>query len=90
MNGSRFFIVFALLLAVVVVAGQILFAFISPAQDSSGVSATSINLLPASLDEELLAKIQERAEKYLIITREQFANGQTESIEITIPTPTPQ
>lgn len=89
MNSSKPFVVFALLLALIVVVGQIFFAFLSPAQNSSGTSITSINLLPTGLDEELLIKIEERANKYLIISREQFENGQTEVIIIETPVPTP-
>lgn len=87
MNNTRFFIVFALLLGIVVAAGQLFLAFFNPKTDVSGLSLSSIQLLPATIDTSVLSKIDERASKYLTLTPEDFDAGK--DVSVITPTPTP-
>lgn len=85
MNNTRFFVVSALILGIIVAVGQLFYAFFNPAKDISGISLSSIQLLPASFDESALKGIQERASKYLTLTPEDFEDGKDVSVVAPIP-----
>lgn len=90
MNSTRTFIIFALILGAFVALAQIVVVAIAPNKSNETITASSINLLPESLNVEQLQSFTDRAEKYLVLTPRQFEDGvdPNDALNAT-PTPTP-
>ncbi|MCC7304424.1 hypothetical protein IT418_03380 [bacterium] len=88
MNNAKFFIAFALMLAAVGAFSEIFYVFFSKKSAESGITADSIAILPEHLNVEQLEAFTQRAEKYLLVTGQQFEEGVNPETVLT-PTPTP-
>jgi len=90
MNNTRTFIVFALILGAFVAVAQIALVLFGAKKSDDTITASSINLLPETLNIEQLQSFTDRAEKYLVLTPRQFEDGvdPNDALNAT-PTPTP-
>jgi len=85
-SNGRFFIGIIAVLAISVVAIELLLAFTKDSSTQDSITLSQIIPLPSDYDQDLLNRIEAR-KRYLLVSQEEFASGTTNTTTIT-PTPT--